>query len=171
MTSRRLRVPCSTRDLTAGILLAVIGFAGLVVSDDRIRALLPSASGLPSPLSPAHGAYLGGGSFPIGLFALLAAIGVVMVVLALVVPGERLAACRLRPMLLIFAAVFLFSATIRPLGLAVAGPVAIVLSSLATTDCKWWELVSSAIATTAASIVVFAVLLRLPIPIAPWLGW
>jgi hypothetical protein len=171
MTSGHHPARRSTRDLAAGLLLGVIGLAGLLVADDRFRTLLPGTPALPAPLSSAHGAYLGGGSFPIALFVLLLAIGAAMALLALVVPGERLAAWRLRPMLLILAAVFLFGATIRPLGLVVAGPVAIVLSSLATTGWKWWELVSSAVATTAASIFVFAVMLRLPIPIAPWLGW
>lgn len=161
------------RNLTAGLLLIVSGAAGLLLSDGGLRALIgmDRMVGLPSVLSPAHGAYLGSGSFPFGLFILLVVIGFVMAAVALVVPGERLAAWRLRPVISILAAVLFFAATIRPLGLAVAGPVVITLASLATPDWRWREVASSAAATTSLMIVIFAWLLRLPIPIAPWLGW
>jgi putative tricarboxylic transport membrane protein len=157
----------------AGLLLIVGGAAGLLLSDGGLRALvgIERMAGLPPALSPAHGAYLGSGSFPFGLFILLVVIGFVMAAAALVVPGERFAAWHLRPVISILAAVLFFAATLRPLGLAVAGPVAITLASLATPDWRWHEVVSSAVTTTSLMIVVFVWLLRLPVPIAPWLGW
>lgn len=167
---RRLRNP---RDLAAGFLLIAGGAAGLLLSDSGLRALvgIDGMAGLPPALSPAHGAYLGGGSFPFGLLILLVVIGCAVAVVALLVPGERLAAWHLRPVISILAAVLFFGATIRALGLAVAGPVALALASLATPDWRWREVASSALVTTGLMIVIFAWLLKLPIPIAPWLVW
>jgi putative tricarboxylic transport membrane protein len=172
MAAVRAGARIGSRDLIAGLVLVGIGVVGLLLSDGQVRALAGMETArLPQPLSPSRGAYLGSGSFPFGLFALLVVIGMVMMLLARSVSGERAAKWRLRQMVMILAAVFVFAATIRSLGLLIAGPAAITLASFAAADFRWRELMSSAILTTAASIVVFIWLLRLPVPIAPWLGW
>jgi hypothetical protein len=85
----------------------------------------------------------------------------------------------------VLGAVLLFAATIRgatlsfaglsltipPLGLAVAGPLAVIFSSLADRETRLVEILPFAVAITAASIFLFKYLLRLPIPVyVPGLG-
>jgi Tripartite tricarboxylate transporter TctB family len=163
------------QDLAAGLLLVGVGLAGMVLVDSRVGALVPGldrlGAVLPPPLSSAHGAYLGAGSFPFGLFVLLGGIGAVLALRALMAPAEPLGVWQVRPVILIFTAVAVFGLAIRPLGLVVAGPIAIFVGSLATADFRWREVAASAFGTTAASIVIFGYLLKLPIPIAPWMDW
>ena len=60
-----------------------------------------------------------------------------------------------------------FAATIRPWGLIVAGPLAIIVSSLADKETRPIEIVLFAAVMTAACIGLFKILLRLPIPVFP----
>ncbi len=84
-------------------------------------------------------------------------------------------------------AVLIFAATIRgttlnipglgrtellpPLGLIVAGPLTLVIASLASHERNWVQTLIFAAAMTAFCILLFKVALRLPIPVAPWAGW
>lgn len=74
-----------------------------------------------------------------------------------------------RGSLFVLAAAATFAYAIRPLGFAVAGPLAIVLASLASRESKPVEIVAFAIVMTGLCIVLFRILLGLPIPVAPWL--
>ena len=79
----------------------------------------------------------------------------------------------------VLAGVFLFAVTIRgyqlvpltipPLGLAVATPLAIVLSGLAAKDARLGELAIFALIMTLICIGLFRFAMGLSIPVAPWL--
>jgi hypothetical protein len=87
----------------------------------------------------------------------------------------------------VLGAVLLFAATIRgtslnipgigmvnvlpPLGLIVAGPLTLIVSSLAANERNWLQTFIFAAAMTTFCILLFKVALRLPIPVAPWAGW
>jgi hypothetical protein len=58
---------------------------------------------------------------------------------------------------------------LRPLGLVVAGPLAVTLAALADPETKPREIVIFAVGLTTLCVVLFRFILRLPIPIAPWL--
>ena len=55
------------------------------------------------------------------------------------------------------------------LGLSVAGPLAIIFSGFADKESRFWELILFAVGLTLGCIGVFKFVLRLPIPVAPWL--
>jgi Tripartite tricarboxylate transporter TctB family len=128
-------------------------------------------------------AEIGPAFFPSVAATVLAGQGVVMVILgareAAVQRGEALTAWALRPMIAILGAIIAFGITIRgidlgglslpPLGLAVAGPLAIMIGGFADTGTRWRELVPFALGISAFCILLFRFALGLPIPLAPWL--
>lgn len=157
-------------------------FAGLFIIAFGLFCLWASSN-----LTGGRGANLGPGSFPRGLSFLLMAVGTIIVVQALTVVGPRLEAWSIRGPLFLLGSVLLFAATIRgttlnipgigrtdlipPLGLIVAGPLTLILASLATTERNWFQTIVFAICMTAFCVLLFKVALRLPIPVAPWAGW
>ena len=72
------------------------------------------------------------------------------------------------PVFLVLAATA-FGLCVRPLGLVIASPLAIVISTLASPETKRLESLVLALGMTAFCIVLFWTLLKLPIPVAPWL--
>jgi putative tricarboxylic transport membrane protein len=69
----------------------------------------------------------------------------------------------------VLGAVVAFGAAVRPLGLIIAGPLAIVISAFASEEVRWRETLVSATLMTAFCIGLFKFALGLPIPLAPWL--
>jgi len=157
-------------------------FAGLFIIAFGLFCLWASSN-----LAGGRGANLGPGSFPRGLSFLLMGIGAIIVVQALTVVGPRLEAWSIRGPVFVLGAVLIFAATIRgttlnipgigrtellpPLGLLVAGPLTLVVASLASNERNWLQTFIFAAAMTAFCILLFKVALRLPIPVAPWAGW
>lgn len=114
---------------------------------------------------------IGPGLMPRSTALVVGAFGLALVVQGLTRLGDRLEAWSLRGMFFVLGAIAFFAAAVRPLGLAVAGPVAVVLASLADPATRLREVVPFALILTGASIVLFKLLLRQPIPVAPWAGW
>lgn len=157
----------SQQDLAAGIFLIAFGLFCLWAS---------------SNLSLGRGSNLGPGSFPRGLSFLLMGVGAIVLVQAFTVVGAKLEAWNIKGIVFVLGAVLLFAATIRgitigrqvilpPLGLAVAGPLTLIISSLAADERKWGQTLIFAAAMTIFCIVLFRGLLGLPIPVAPWAGY
>ncbi len=142
------------QEVGAGLFLILV--AGLGAA-----AAYPLRLTLPSGLGP--------GMMPMATALILGAFGLLLVVQGLTTFGERLEAWSVRGMIFLFGAVAVFGATVRPLGLAVAGPLAIVLAALADRDTRWKEVVPFALILTAGCIVLFKYMLRQPIPLAPFL--
>ncbi|WP_296577254.1 tripartite tricarboxylate transporter TctB family protein [Phreatobacter sp.] len=162
----------SPQDMFAGLFIIAFGLACLWAS---------------SNLSGGRGANLGPGSFPRGLSFLLMAVGGIIVFQALTVVGPRLEAWSIRGPVFVLGAVLIFAMTIRgttlnipgigrtdllpPLGLIVAGPLTLIVASLASTERNWTQTFIFSACMTAFCILLFKVALRLPIPVAPWAGW
>jgi len=162
----------SPQDMFAGLFIIAFGLACLWAS---------------SNLTGGRGANLGPGSFPRGLSFLLMAVGAVIVVQALTVVGPRLEAWAIRGPVFVLGAVLLFAMTIRgttlnipglgrtdllpPLGLLIAGPLTLIVASLAANERNWTQTLIFSACMTAFCILLFKVALRLPIPVAPWAGW
>ena len=72
------------------------------------------------------------------------------------------------PLFLVLAAT-VFGLCVRPLGLVIASPLAIVISTWASPETKRLESLLFALGMTAFCLVLFWTLLKLPIPVAPWL--
>ena len=103
--------------------------------------------------------------------------GLGLVVAAFVKVGEALEAWSLRGPFFVVAGIFAFALTIRPfplgtvttpgLGLIAAGPLAIFIGGLATTEMKVRDLAILALSLTPFCMVLFGDLLNLPIPVFP----
>jgi len=122
-----------------------------------------------SPLSFGTLRHIGPGLVPLVLAAFIAIIGVILVLTWL--RGERSSTGRwpLRGPLFILGAAVVFGLIVRPLGLAVAGPLLVVVAAFASHETRWIEILIFAAGMTVFCLVLFKYLLALPIPVAPWL--
>ncbi|MFM7346484.1 MAG: tripartite tricarboxylate transporter TctB family protein [Tagaea sp.] len=119
-----------------------------------------------------RGGRLGPGSFPRGLSFLLMGLGGVIAAQSFAIVGPRLESWSIRGMAFLLGAALLFALAIRPLGLAIAGPLALMVSAFASKEAA--SLGANAVfaaGMTVFCILLFKVALGLPIPVAPWAGW
>ncbi|CEJ15429.1 tripartite tricarboxylate transporter TctB family protein [Phreatobacter sp. AB_2022a] len=146
----------SPQDFMAGLFLVAFGLFCLWAS---------------SNLSGGRGANLGPGSFPRGLSFMLMGVGAIVLVQAFTTVGPKLEAWSIRGPVFVLGAVLLFALTVRPLGLIIAGPLALMVSAFAAKDTRWLPNIIFAVLMTAFCILLFKIALRLPIPVAPWANW
>lgn len=139
-------------DFAGGLFLLVIAATGYL-----------GGFGLPV----GHLSGIGSGLLPKSVAALVAVFGLVLVVQSFVTDGDNLERFGIRGPIFVLGAVLVFAFTIRPLGLAIAGPLAILISALADKDTRPIEIIVFAVLMTLACIGLFKILLRLPIPIFP----
>jgi len=151
----RVRVQ-APQDLVAGVSLVAVSLFALWAAGPLDSGRL----GAPGP-----------GLLPRVLAVLLGVVGVWLLVLSVLRPGESLGRWPLRGPVLISLSVVAFAVTIRTPGLAVAGPAAILVAGAASPETRWRELAVFAAAVTAVCIVLFRSLLHLPIPILVIPGW
>jgi len=147
MSRVRVRAP---QDLVAGASLLAIA----------VFAIWASA-----PLSGGRLGAPGPGFLPRVLAILLGLCGVALVGRSLVRSGEALGRWSWRGPGLIALAVVAFALTIRVPGLAVAGPLAMLVAGAASPETRWRELAIFSLGTTAVCIALFRSLLHLPIPV------
>lgn len=146
-----------SRDIVAGLVLLLVAAASYF----GIREL---PIGDPSGIGP--------GLLPKLVAGLIAVLGLIITLLGLLSSNPRLESIAIRGPLFVLGAVVLFGALIRPLGIVVAGPVAVLFAGAADRETRPVELVIFTIVLSALSIGLFKYLLRLPIPLAPfWLGY
>ena len=112
---------------------------------------------------------MGPGTLPKGLAVLLGALGALLVANSIFEKGTSLDRWSIRGPLFILGALVVFGLTVRPLGLIVAGPLAIMFSALASDEMRWKETILFGVLMTAFCIGLFKFALGLPIPLAPWL--
>jgi len=142
------------QDFLGGVVtLAVAGFAFWLASD------LPGGAG----------GGMGPETLPKGLAMLLGLLGLLLAIFSLFEDGLPLERWSIRGPLLILGALVLFGLAVRPLGLVVAGPLAIVVSAFASDEVRWKETILFGVLMTAFCIGLFKFALGLPIPLAPWL--
>ena len=112
----------------------------------------------------------GPGYFPFGLGVVMAALGAAVLFGALTVEtedGDPIGSWAGKPLLIIMAAVGLFGWTLPQLGLAIALPILIVMSSLAGDEFHWKDALISIVVLTIGSWLVFIKGLNLVIPLWP----
>jgi hypothetical protein len=144
---RRVRAP---RDLLAGLALvltaAVALWAGAGLENGTLRAVGP-------------------GMLPRAFALLVGAAGAGLAAASMFHDGEPLQRWPLRAPLLLVLGVVAFALTIRAAGLAVAGPLVVLIGGSASSDSRPRELVVLAVVLTAACAALFRGALGLPIPI------
>lgn len=111
---------------------------------------------------------IGPGMLPRALAVLTGLCGIAMLVGAFLADGVRMSSWSLRGPIFVLGAAVAFGLAIRPFGLAVAGPVAIIFGSLASAETRPVEAVVFGVVISAFCIGLFKFALGLPIPVAPW---
>lgn len=119
------------------------------------------------PLDAGSMSGVGSGMVPKSVAIGIAAFGIYLVVLGFVGADDRVEALSFRGIVFVLGAIVTFAATVRPFGLLVAGPLAMLISSLADRDTRPLEILIFTICMTAGCYLLFKVVLRLPIPLLP----
>ncbi len=154
-----------TSPRTAKALLSRQDFVGGLT----VIAIAVLAFWLGRDLPGGPGGGMGPGTLPKGLALLLGALGLLLVVTSIYNDGSRLERWSLRGPLFILGALVVFGLAVRPLGLVVAGPLALIVSAFASDEVRWGETIVFGLLMTAFCVGLFKFALGLPIPLAPWL--
>ena len=113
----------------------------------------------------------GPGYFPFGLGVLLALIGAVVALRALLVrtrsEEDRLEPVSWRPLVVVVGSIVVFAALLPRLGMALALPLLVLSISLAGDEFRWKGVLISAVVLTVGSWAVFIEGLGLIIPVWP----
>ncbi len=111
----------------------------------------------------------GPGYFPLGLGAVLAVLGAVLMAKSLLIESAHgaIGAWRLRPLFWIVASLVVFAWALPKLGLVISLPVLVLMSARAGDDFRWGGTLAVAAGLTVLSWLVFVVGLSLPIPVGP----
>ena len=168
----------------AGLLKSPFDFAGGLFLLGL--AALGLAGGFNLPFGTLSG--IGSGLMPRVVAILVGAFGVLLIAQSLVSEGDRLERWHARGPVFVLGAVLLFAMVIRgstlnlggglgipliasvkvpPLGLVVAGPLAVIVASFAAKDMRPVETVVFAVVMTLLCGALFKELLNLPIPFDP----
>ena len=147
----RLRSP---QDAAAGLFLVALALFALWQSSDLTVGTFRA---------------FGPGMMPRLLAIVSGLTGVVILASALITEGPGLERWTLRGPLFLLGGAVAFGLTIRPLGLVIAAPLALVICAYASPEAKLKETLIFGLLMTAFCIGLFKLLLGLPIPLAPWL--
>jgi putative tricarboxylic transport membrane protein len=142
----------SPLDLGGGLFLISIGALGFT-----------GAFALPV----GHLSGIGSGLLPKAIAVLVAVFGMLLTLQGLLTRGDPLERWSIRGPLFVLGSVVLFAMTIRPCGLVIAGPLAVIMSSIADKDTRPAEIAIFSIVVTMLSGILFKELLSLPIPFDP----
>jgi putative tricarboxylic transport membrane protein len=112
---------------------------------------------------------MGPGMLPKSLAVLFGLLGALLVLGSVFEAGPPLERWSIRGPVFVALAIVAFGLTVRPLGLVVAGPLAIVIAALASNEVRWVETIVVGLLMTIICIGLFKFALGLPIPLAPWL--
>jgi putative tricarboxylic transport membrane protein len=154
----------SQQDLAAGLFMILLGAGAFLFAWELSIGTLRQ---------------IGPGMLPKTFAVICMALGAMLVLSSLRYNGDKLEGWSWRGVFFVLGGAIAFGLAIRgfdigpismpPLGLAVAGPLVIVISGIAADDMKWKELIIFAAAMSLGCALLFKYALGLPIPLAPWL--
>ena len=145
----------SQRDFFSGLMFIVVGIVFAVGATNY---------------SMGSSAKPGAGYFPLILSVLMALLGGIVLFKALTIEtedGDPIGAIAWRPLIVIVVAITVFGATITTLGLVMAVPILILISSLAGDEFGWLGVVINCVVLTFFSWLIFVYGLKLTIPLWP----
>ena len=143
-----------TQDIGAGLFLIAV-------------AAIAAWHGLQLPLGSLRA--MGPGMLPMTLAFLLASFGLTILLIGFLQPGQPFERWSFRGLAFVLGSIICFSLMIRPLGLAIAGPVSMLIAGAADPQTNWKHTLIFSIVLTAFCILLFKVALRLPIPVISFL--
>lgn len=108
---------------------------------------------------------MGPGFMPRAVEVLVALFGIGITIAGLAKSGPPIEGWRWRGPVFVCAAILAFAATIRTVGIALAGPLVMVIGGYASNEARFRELVIFAVVMTAVCIALFRFALGLAIPV------
>ena len=146
----------STKDLWSGLIYIFFGATAIILGRDY---------GMGTALK------MGAAYFPTLLGWLLVLIGVIALVRAFVVQGSPVGSIAIKGLLLVVGSVLFFGLVVRGAGMAVALPLLVVSSAIASSRFRWTPTLLMAAGLTVFCVLVFLKGLGIPLPVVgPWLG-
>jgi hypothetical protein len=142
------------KDFWSGVMFAATGFAFAI-----IVKVFEYPMGTSSRMGP--------GYFPFVLGILMGALGLIIVIQALITSGGPVAKFAWRPLIWVLGAFVVFGLTAKLLGLVIAIVLLVVISSFGGHEFKLKEALISSVILAAGSVAVFVYGLKLPFPIWP----
>jgi hypothetical protein len=119
------------------------------------------------PLDTGSMSGVGSGLLPKAVAVGAGAFGIYLLRAGLMGSGERVEGLSLRGIIFALGGIVAFAATVRPFGLLVAGPLAMLISSMADPDTRPLEILIFTACMTVGCYLLFKVVLHLPIPVLP----
>jgi putative tricarboxylic transport membrane protein len=114
---------------------------------------------------------MGAAYFPSVLGALLILIGSISIIRSFIVQGTAIGTLAFKGLAYVIGSVVVFGLTVRGGGLAIALPVLVVISALASSRFRWGSTLVMAFGLTIFCVLVFIKGLGVPLPvIGPWFG-
>ena len=140
----------SSQDFGAGLFLIAIGLFALW-------------QGWRLPLGTLRS--MGAGMLPFSLAVMLCIGGLALILTSFTTKGEALESWSIRGLTFIVGGVIVFAYTIQTLGLMFAGPLSMIIGSMASDEFDWKEAVIFSAVLTTACALLFKTALGLPIPV------
>jgi hypothetical protein len=140
------------QDYYGGIVLVMLATLALIASSD-----LPGQRGFA----------FGPGTAPRLFAGILALFGIAITIVGATTDGPAIEKYQLRGPLWVLAAICLFAAIIRPLGLVVSAYLVFIISVAASREPRWIEGAVAAAGMTAFCVGLFVYLLNLPFQLWP----
>ena len=110
---------------------------------------------------------MGPGYFPLIVGALMALVGLGLVVQAFLRTGEKVPRPALKPLALVTVSLFVFAVTLDRLGLALSTVILIVLSRIASAQSTVRGTIVLSVVMVALAILIFHTVLDLPLKLWP----
>lgn len=144
------------KDFWTGVIFVGFGLTTVIIGQDY-----PMGSAV--KMGPAY--------FPTVLGALLALIGLIAVIRALLRPGAAIGAFAWREVILVLTSIVLFGVLVRGAGLVTAVVVLVLMSAYASTKFRWPHAIMLAAGLAVFTVLVFVKALGLPISLfGTWFG-
>jgi len=144
------------KDFWTGLIYIGFGSAAIVIARDY-------GMGTAVKMGPAY--------FPTILGGLLIGIGVISAIRSFVIPGAPIGPFAFKGLALVSVSVLLCGFIVRGAGLAVAIPLLVIVSALASSQFRWRLTLMMAAGLTIFCVLVFIKGLGIPLPIiGPWFG-
>jgi Tripartite tricarboxylate transporter TctB family len=144
------------RDFWAGVIYVAFGLIAVIIARDY---------GMGTALR------MGPGYFPTVLGVLLIVIGTISLVRSFFQRGSPIGDFAIKGLLIIVGSTLLFALIVREVGLVIALPLLVIMSSYASVHFRWGPTLSLAAGITIFCVLVFIKGLGVPLPmIGSWFG-
>jgi putative tricarboxylic transport membrane protein len=141
------------KDFWAGLMFIGFGIGFAVIAQTSYQM------GTAVRMGPAY--------FPTVLGALLAVLGLAILIKSLAVAGVKVPVFAFRPLILLLVGIVLFGVFLKPLGLVLASAILVGVGALGGHEFRWKEVAILYAVLALFSVLVFVKGLGLPFPIWP----